>query len=472
MTDVLRGAAEAEQTAEAQVRFPPGFAWGAATASYQIEGAVAEDGRAPSVWDTHAHTPGAIANGDTGDVAVDSYHRYPEDVRLLADLGATHYRFSLAWPRLQPDGRGALNPPGVDYYSRLLDALLEAGVQPWPTIYHWDLPQRLEGEGGWPARDTALRFADYAARVHQRFADRMTTWTTLNEPWCSAYLGYAHGEHAPGRNEPAAAVRAHHHLLLGHGLAVAAMRDANPDHHYGITLNLYAVDPASGDPADVDAARRIDGLMNRAFLDPVLRGSYPADVLDDLAIVTDTSHISDGDLATIAAPLDFLGINYYSRHVTRAGSGERLQPGIRSPWPGSHDVEFTERGVPTTAMGWEIDPQGLYDVLTRVHREYAPPPLYVTENGAAFPDAPDDEGRVADPERIDYLDTHFRAAHRAIGDGVDLRGYFVWTLMDNFEWAHGFSKRFGLAYVDPETLDRIPKDSGRWFAEVTRRNGL
>ncbi len=455
-----------------QLRFPAGFAWGAATASYQIEGAVAEDGRTPSIWDTHVRKPGAIANGDVGDVAVDHYHRYREDVQLLADIGATHYRFSLAWPRLQPDGRGELNPAGVDFYDRLLDALHEAGVQPWVTIYHWDLPQRLEDEGGWPARDTALRFVDYATRVHDRFRDRMTAWTTLNEPWCSSYLSYADGEHAPGRSEPAAAVRAAHHLLLGHGLAIRAMREAAPEHDFGVTVNLYAVDPASPDPADVDAARRIDGLMNRSFLDPLLRGTYPKDVLEDLSIVIDAAHIEDGDLETIAQPLDFLGINYYSRHVTRAGSGERVQPGRRSPWPGSHDVEFVERGVPKTAMGWEIDPQGLYDVLTRVHREYAPPPLYVTENGAAFDDRLDETGRVADPERIAYLDSHFRAAHRALTDGVDLRGYFIWTLTDNFEWAHGFSKRFGLAYVDYDTLERIPNDSARWFAEVTRRNGL
>ncbi len=462
----------ADDTRAGEVRFPDGFAWGAATASYQIEGAVREDGRLPSIWDTHVATPGAITNGDTGEIADDHYHRYAEDVRLLADLGATHYRFSLAWPRIQPAGRGELNQAGLDFYKRLLDELERAGVKPWPTVYHWDLPQSLEDAGGWPVRDTALRYADYATRVHEALQDRMPTWTTLNEPWCSAYLGYAGGEHAPGRREPAAAVRAHHHLLLGHGLAVRAMRETAPEHDYGITVNLYAVEPASDAPADVDAARRIDGLMNRSFLDPVLRGSFPADVLDDLSIVTDMAHIHDGDLETIAQPLDFLGINYYSRHVTRAGRGERVQAGSRSPWVGSHDVEFVDRGVPKTEMGWEIDPQGLYDVLTRVYREYGPLPLYVTENGAAFQDTPDDDGQVRDPQRIDYLGSHFRAAHRAIADGVDLRGYFIWTLTDNFEWAHGFSKRFGLVYVDYKTLERIPKDSARWFADVARRNGL
>jgi beta-glucosidase len=452
------------------VTFPDGFAWGAATASYQIEGAVAEGGREPSIWDTFVHTPGKIANGDTGDVADDHYHRYEEDVALLADLGASHYRFSLAWPRLQPSGRGPLNPAGVAFYDRLLDALLAKGVQPWVTLYHWDLPQVLEDAGGWPERDTALRFAEYAGLVHERFRDRIADWTTLNEPWCSAYLGYAEGAHAPGRTEPAAAVRAAHHLLLGHGLALQAMRAGG--RRLGITLNLYAVDPASESVEDVDAARRIDGLFNRQFLHPLLRGGYPADLLEDLAPVTDASHIRDGDAATIAEPLDFLGVNYYSRHTVRAGGGERVRPEEPSVWVASQDVEFVRRDVPRTAMDWEIDPQGLYDVLTRVERDYGPLPLFVTENGAAFADEVGADGTVADPRRISYLDSHFRAAHRALADGVDLRGYFVWTLIDNFEWARGYSKRFGLVYVDYETQRRIPKASARWFSEVTRRNGL
>jgi beta-glucosidase len=417
-------------------RFPDGFAWGVATASYQIEGGVAEGGRGLSIWDTFSHTPGNVLNGDTGDVADDHYHRYREDVELMADLGVGYYRFSLAWPRLQPNGRGPLNAEGLDLYERLLDALEERGIVPWVTLYHWDLPQALQDAGGWPTRDTAERFAEYAALVHERLHDRIAWWTTLNEPWVAAYVGHAEGRHAPGIRNPDAAVRAARHLLLGHALAVEAMRaQGDADSRFGITLNLSPVDPATDAPADVDAAQRIDGLLNRQFLDPALAGDGP--------------------------PLDFLGINYYSRHVVRAGEAT----GKPSPWVGSEDVEFVSRGLPRTDMGWEIDADGLYDVLARVHRDYPRLPLYVTENGAAF------EG-VADPQRIAYLDGHLRAAHRAIADGVDLRGYFVWSLMDNFEWAYGYSKRFGLIHVDYETLARTPKDSARWYAQVTRRNAL
>jgi beta-glucosidase len=441
--------------------FPDDFAWGVASASYQIEGAVSEGGRLPSIWDTFSHTPGAVHGGDTGDVADDHYHRWPQDLDLLAALGVDRYRFSLAWPRLQPTGSGALNEAGVDFYSRLVDGLLERGIEPWATLYHWDLPQTLQDAGGWPERETAERFAEYASLVYERLHERVRFWTTLNEPWCSAFLGHAQGRHAPGVQDDEAAMRAAHHLLLGHGLAVEAMRaQGDPDSRFGLTLNLFPVDPASDDPADVDAARRIDALANRLFLDPLLLGRYPADV--------PPLPVQPGDEALIATPIDMLGVNYYFRHVVRAGNGNSGEP---SPWIGSHDVEFVSRGLPTTEMGWEIDAQGLYDVLTRVHRDYPPIPLHVTENGAAFPDELAD-GRVADPDRVAYLDGHFRAAHRAIADGVDVRGYFVWTLMDNFEWGFGYSKRFGLFHVDYETLARTPKDSARWFAEVTRRNGV
>src|SRR6266545_618505 len=407
------------------LHFPEGFAWGAATASYQIEGAVAEGGRGPSIWDTFSHTPGAVTGGHTGNVADDHYHRYQQDVALLAELGASHYRFSIAWPRLQPEGRGKLNPAGVDFYSRLVEALLGAGIEPWVTLYHWDLPQALEDAGGWPHRDTASRFADYAAAIH---------------------------------------------LLLGHGLALQALRAQDARSTLGITLNLFPVDAASDAAADVDAARRVDGLANRLFLDPLLRGRYPADVLEDVGGVGDRAHLRDGDEATIATPFDVLGVNYYFRHVVRAGGAGR--PGGPSPWVGSGDVEFVSRGLERTAMGWEVDPQGLYDVLVRVHRDYGPLPLYITENGAAFADEPGPDGAVSDPARVRYLDGHFRAAHRAIADGVDLRGYFVWSLLDNFEWAQGYTKRFGLYYVDYPTQRRIPKDSARWFAGVTSRNAL
>ena len=443
------------------MRFPDDFRWGVATASYQIEGAVSEDGRSPSIWDTFSHTPGKTLNGDTGDVANDHYHRWPEDLALLDELGVDLYRFSLAWPRLQPSGRGALNEAGVDFYARLVDALLERGVEPWVTLYHWDLPQALQDEGGWPERETAERFAEYAALVHERLSDRVRNWTTLNEPFCSAFTGHAEGRHAPGLEDDDAAMRSAHHLLLGHGLAVRAMRAHDPDGRYGLTLNLYPVDPASDDPADADAARRIDAIANRLFLDPVLRGRYPEDI--------PALPLRDGDELVIAAPLDMLGVNYYSRHVVRAGDGNGAR---RSPWVGSRDVEFVKRGLPRTEMGWEIDAQGLYDVLTRLHREYPRLPLYVTENGAAFADEPAADGSVSDPDRVAYLDGHFRAAHRDISDGVDLRGYFVWTLMDNFEWGYGYSKRFGLVHVDFETLERTPKHSARWFSEVTRRNGV
>jgi len=450
------------------LHFPHGFGWGTATASYQIEGAVDEGGRGLSIWDTFSHTPDKVLNGDTGDVADDHYHRYAEDVALMGDLGIGYYRFSLAWPRLIPSGTGALNPAGVDFYDRLLDQLHGRGITPWVTLYHWDLPQPLEDAGGWPERDTAMRFRDYALAAHERFRDRISHWTTLNEPWVSAFLGYGSGRHAPGRTEPAAAVRAAHHLMLGHGLAVQSMREVFPEGHYGITLNLLPVDPATSDPADVDAARRGDATSNRIFLDPILRGSYPEDLVADVASVLDQSHVQDGDLEAISAPLDFLGVNYYTRAVVRAGKpAEGLTELV-----GSEFVERVDRGLPKTEMGWEIDPQGLYDTLFRLHSDYPPVPLYVTENGAAMPDEVAVDGGVHDQSRVDYLDAHIRSAHRAIEDGVDLRGYFVWSMLDNFEWAEGYSKRFGIVYVDYETLVRTPKDSYGFYADVIRRNGL
>jgi beta-glucosidase len=442
--------------------FPDGFAWGTATASYQIEGAVEEGGRSTSIWDTFSHTPGKVENGDTGDVADDHYHRYEEDVAHMADLGVGWYRFSLAWPRLQPNGRGALNEQGVDFYQRLIDALLAKGITPWVTLYHWDLPQVLEDAGGWPERDTANRFAEYAAAVYDRLSDRVQHWTTLNEPWCSSILGYCAGVHAPGRTDPEASLRAAHHLMLGHGLAIDAMRSrGNAGHQFGITLNLSPTD------GEEDAARRADGLLNRLFLDPLLRGGYPGDVLDDVRTVTDGAFIRDGDEQQINVHLDFLGVNYYFRSVVRAGT----DTGAATIFPGNGDLEEVKRGLPETAMGWEIDADGLYDILTRVARDYPGVPLYVTENGAAFPDVKTG-GAVHDPDRVEYLKAHFAAAERAIADGVDLRGYFVWSLLDNFEWAYGFSKRFGLIHVDYETLERTPKDSAKFYAQVTRANGL
>ncbi|TDC01916.1 beta-glucosidase [Micromonospora fluostatini] len=454
-----------------QLSFPPGFLWGAATAAYQIEGAATAAGRGPSIWDTFSHTEGRVVEGHTGDVACDHYHRVAEDVRLMAELGLKSYRFSVAWPRVQPTGSGPANQQGLDFYRRLVDELLAHGIEPWLTLYHWDLPQPLEDEGGWPARDTAGRFADYTRLVVDALGDRVRYWTTLNEPWCSAFLGYSSGVHAPGRTDPAAAVRAGHHLMLGHGLAVQALRAGRPDAEVGVTVNLYPVTPATDAPGDVDAARRIDGLANRFFLDPLLRGSYPADLRADLRSVTDFGHVRDGDLAVIATPLDLLGVNYYSRHVVAAPAegAERSGP---SDWPGSADVRFVKRGVPVTDMGWEIDAPGLVETLRRVHDEYTDLPLYVTENGSAFVDTVVD-GRVDDADRLAYFDSHLRAAHAAISSGVPLRGYFAWSLLDNFEWAWGYTKRFGMIYVDYDNDQaRIPKSSARWYAEVIRRNGL
>mgnify|MGYP001036396130 CR=1 FL=1 len=465
----------AQVLAEEQgVIFPPGFVWGAATAAYQIEGGVNEGGRSASIWDTFSHTPGRVLHGHTGDVACDHYHRFRDDVRLMAEIGLKAYRLSVAWPRIQPDGTGPGNQAGLDFYRALVDELLEHGIEPWVTLYHWDLPQALEDAGGWPVRDTAYRFAEYAELTQRALGDRVRHWITLNEPWCSAFLGYGSGTHAPGRTEAPAAVRAAHHLMLGHGLATQAMRSAAPDHQVGVTLNLYAVSPQTDSPGDAEAARRIDGLANRIFLDPILLGSYPSDVVADLAEVTDFGHVRDGDLKTISTPMSFLGINYYSRHVVAAPiEGVEPEPYWRAPscWPGSEQVRFVTRGLPVTDMNWEIDAPGLVETLQTVHRNYPELPLYITENGAAFVDEVVD-GEVDDPDRVAYLDAHLRACHTAIASGVPLRGYFAWSLMDNFEWAWGYTKRFGMVYVDYDSQRRIPKSSAKWYADVIRRNGL
>jgi beta-glucosidase len=453
------------------VTFPAGFSWGAATAAFQIEGATHEDGRTDSVWDTFARTPGKVLGGDTGDPACDHYHRMPQDVALLAELGLDTYRFSTSWARVRPDG-GPPNPKGLDFYSRLVDELLAKGIKPWLTLYHWDLPQALEDQGGWTSRDTAYRFADYAQTVHDALGDRVPTWTTLNEPYCAALLGYAGGQHAPGRTEPRAAVAAVHHLLLAHGLGVQVLRDAGvggDTGSVGITLNLLPVSPADhASAADVDVARRVDGLQNRIWLDPVLRGRYPDDVLEDLAPYGLSELVQDGDLDTIGAPIDVLGVNYYFTWTMRAAE----QPRLPSEWVGAETATDTPEGLPVTAMGWEVEPSGLRDMLLRLHDEYPGTPLVVTENGAAFDDEVAPDGAVHDDDRRSYLEGHLRAAHEAIEAGVDLRGYLAWSLLDNFEWAFGYSKRFGIVRVDYETQQRTVKDSARWYAEVARRNGF
>jgi beta-glucosidase len=457
--------------AGAEIRFPTGFIWGAATAAYQIEGAAGEDGRGRSIWDTFSHMPGNVTNGDTGDVACDHYHRMPADVDLMAALGLRAYRFSVSWPRIQPEGRGPVNQRGLDFYRHLVQELLEHGITPMLTLYHWDLPQALEDAGGWPARDTAYRFADYATTVFAALGDQVPVWTTLNEPWCSAFLGYAAGVHAPGRTDAALALAAAHHLMLGHGLAVRAMRaHRNDGAQHSIVLNFTVARPATGSALDIDAARRIDGLANRFFADPLLRGHYPADVVADLTPRSGWDFVRDGDESTIATPLDLLGVNYYS--CTRVAHRQTEVVNEPSPYPGCGDVEILQPLGPTTDMGWEIYPQGLTELLVRLAARYPNVPLLITENGAAFADAPDDGGRVRDTQRVSFLDAHVRAAYAALEQGVDLRGYLAWSLLDNFEWAEGFGKRFGLIRVDYDSQRRTVKDSGRWLHDVIARHGL
>ena len=462
----------APTAAPAQLQFPKGFRWGAATSAYQVEGAAFEDGRGVSIWDNFAKMPGKVHNGDSGAVAADHYHRWEQDVDLMAVLGLRAYRLSVAWPRIQPYGSGPANQRGLDFYSRLVDRLLQAGIEPWITLYHWDMPQPLEDAGGWPSRELAHRFADYAALVYGALHDRVKHWMTMNEPWCSAFLGYAEGVHAPGVQDPVAAVRAAHHLLLGHGQALAAMRAIDPDNRLGITLDFYPVTPAAETPADQEAARRVDGLRNRLLLDPVLRGRYPDDVLADLEPVTGSDHLLAGDEQVIGGRIDQLGVNYYRRYVVAAASSGVAGDPVPSSFPGVDDAVLVPQDRPRTALGWEIDASGLRDVLLWLHREYPPVSLAVTENGAAANDYADPEGAVHDPDRVSFLADHIRAAHDALSQGVDLRGYFVWSLLDNFEWSEGYSKRFGLVYVDYATQRRTPKDSARWYSEVISRNSL
>ena len=428
------------------MEFPKGFKWGTATASYQIEGAAGEDGRGESIWDRFSRTPGKVLNGHTGDVACDHYHLYKHDVALMKEIGVDSYRFSLAWPRIYPTGAGQVNHRGLDFYKRLIEELLTAGIEPAATLYHWDLPQALEDKGGWMNRDTALYFQDYAETVFQELGDSVQLWITLNEPWCSAFLGYGNGEHAPGKQDFAGHLHAAHHLLLAHGLALQAYRALNLPAEIGITLNLTQQYPASSSPEDQEAVRKADGFHNRWYLDPLLKGFYPQDMPEFLSIVA--PKIQPGDFDLISAPLDFLGINNYSRGIVEHDG----QGGYRSvPPPG-----------PVTAMGWEVYPQGLYDLLMRVHKDYGPLPLYITENGAAYHDLVE-QGRVHDQERIVYLQEHIAQAAKAIQDGVPLQGYYVWSLLDNFEWAFGYERRFGIVYVNFETQERMLKDSALWY---------
>ena len=450
--------------------FPPDFLWGASTASYQIEGAVDEGGRGLSIWDTFSHSPGKTARGDHGDVACDHYHRYREDVELLRGLGVGVYRFSVAWPRIQPDGKGPANVEGLDFYQRLVDELLRAGITPCLTLYHWDLPQALEDAGGWRVRDTAERFAEYAALVHAALADRVPMWGTLNEPYCSAFIGYSEGRHAPGAKEGHGALAAAHHLLVGHGLAIQAMRaqwrGPADGQRLGITLNLSHVTPATPDPADVAAAGRAELLYNRVFSDPILGGRWPAGERELWSPISDFDFRRDGDLELIGQPLDFLGLNnYFPSYAKHAPTADELAE--HRVATAINVVENPPAELPRTAMGWPVEPAGLGRLLRWLRDEYPGlPPIYITENGCAYPDELDADKQVEDPQRVVFLDQHLRAVHAAIADGVDVRGYFCWSLLDNFEWAFGYAKRFGLVYVDYPTQLRIPKASYRWFREM------
>jgi beta-glucosidase len=446
--------------------FPPGFTFGAATAAYQIEGAVDVDGRGPSIWDTFSHIPGNTFQGDTGDVAVEHYTRYPEDVALMVRLGLSAYRFSVSWPRILPAGAGRVEQRGLDFYRRLVDELLDNGIAPWLTLYHWDLPQALQDDGGWTNRDTAARFADYASVVHDALGDRVPHWSTLNEPMCSSLLGHMAGQHAPGERDAARAARAVHHLLLGHGLATQALRDGGAD-HLGITLNFTLMRPASEQPSDVEAARRLDGQQNRMFLEPIVRGAYPGDVVDDLAAAGAPLPVQDGDLEVISTPVDWLGVNYYFSSTVRDGGAPNGKP---SPFIGAETIDELEPEGPTTTMGWGIDPEGFTELLLRLRDDAPGLPLFVTENGSAWADEVSDDGQVHDPERTDYLVRHLEAMTRAMEQGADVRGYFAWSLMDNFEWARGYAQRFGLVHVDYATQCRTPKDSAHAYREVLRRH--
>jgi beta-glucosidase len=441
---------------------PDTFLFGAATAAYQIEGSVRADGRGESIWDRFTHTPGRIHNGDTGDVACDHYRRYRDDLDLMAELGLQLYRFSISWPRVLPEGAGRPNPAGLDFYRRLVDGLLERGIEPMPTLYHWDLPQALQDAGGWENRDTVERFAEYAALVFDELGGGVRSWITHNEPWVTAFGGYGYGTKAPGVRDWRRALLVAHNVLLSHGLAVRAFREVRPeDGEIAIALNLYPVYPATPRGEDREAADRFDGFMNRWFLDPVTHGCYPPDIVGEYeARYGRLDFVRPGDLATIAAPIDFLGVNYYSRALAAAGPGEPL--GVETPLG----------ELPTTAMGWEVSPDTFYDLLVRVGREYRLP-LVITENGAAYDDTPPTNGVVEDPKRLDYIRRHVEALERAVVDGVDVRGYCAWSLLDNFEWERGYSKRFGIVYVDYETQRRVPKQSALWYRDLiaSRANG-
>jgi beta-glucosidase len=458
MTGVHEPGAAPAVDAEALGALAADFRFGAATAAFQIEGAVHEDGRGESIWDRFTHTPGRVENGDHGDVACDHYHRWREDVELIGALGLDSYRFSIAWPRIFPTGDGAPNQAGIDFYRRLAEGLRAQGVEPLATLYHWDLPQALQDRGGWGERETVERFGEYAETVYERLGDVIGEWLTINEPWVVAFAGHARGTKAPGITDWAVAVRASHHVNLAHGRAVEALRAARPGARVGAALHIDPIDPATDSDADHAAAERLDGHLNRWFLDALIRGRYPADMLDLYERrVGPLRFIRDGDLATIAAPTDFLGINYYRPFRVRAAERDAVL-----------GAEYEAPHPPVTGMDWEVRPNRLTELLARIRNGYGNPCLYITENGAAYDDPPARNGEVEDPERTEYLRSHLAAVAEAAAAGSNVRGYYVWSLLDNFEWEHGYDKRFGIVHVDYRTQRRTPKASARWYRDLIR----
>ena len=439
--------------------FPENFTWGAATSSYQIEGAWNADGKGESIWDRFSHMPGKVDNGDTGDVACDHYHRWHEDVALMKEMGLKAYRFSIAWPRILPTGRGEVNQAGLNFYNRLVDVLLEADIEPWVTLYHWDLPQFLQDCGGWPARLSVDAFVEYADVISRALGDRVKNWITLNEPFVSAMVGYLDGRHAPGIKDQHQALAASHHLLLSHGLVVPVLRQNSPGAKVGITLNMGPQMPASNSQADHTRATWMDGFINRWYLDPLVGRGYPQDMVNSFGDAMD--FVQPGDLETVAVPVDFVGVNYYTRRIVRSDVLSEAENEPRTIFPNDEHTE----------MGWEVYPEGLYLTLKRLHFDYAFPAIYITENGAAFKEQVVD-GRVDDPQRLSYIERHLQQVHRAIEADMPVKGYFAWSLLDNFEWAYGYSKRFGLIYVDFENQQRILKSSAKWYAQVVRENAL